>query len=95
MRFYYCAASPFRLNPRIHPVEFTLPVVVRKKEQPLDGTLKEIGFHITKHMALPDTDPYNEENVLQTDNSKVETLLVVRERRLKEDQAHMPYYRAG
>lgn len=73
MRFYYCAASLFRVNPRIHTVEFTLPFVVRKKKQPLDGTLKEmIAFCITKHMALPTTVPYSEENGLKTDKSRAE-----------------------
>lgn len=72
MRFYYCAASLFRVNPRIHTVEFTLPFVVRKKEQPLDGTLNEIAFCITEHMALPNTVPCNEENGLKTDKSRAE-----------------------
>lgn len=44
MRFYYCDVSLFRLNPRIHTVEITLPFVVKEMEQPLDGTLKEIVF---------------------------------------------------
>lgn len=57
MRFYYCDASLFRLNPRIHTLEFTPPFVVRKKEEPLVGTLKEIAFYMAKHMALPNTVP--------------------------------------
>lgn len=57
MRFYYCDASLFRLNPRIHTLEFTLPFVVRKKEESLVGTLKEIAFYMAKHMALPNTVP--------------------------------------
>lgn len=72
MRFYYCAASLFRVNPRIHTVEFTLPFVVRKKEQPLDGTLNEIAFCITEQMALPNTVPCNEENGLKTNKSRAE-----------------------
>jgi len=72
MRFYYCAASPFRVNPRIHTVELTLPFMVRNEEQPLDGTLKELAFCITKHTTLPNAVLYNEKNGLKTDKSRAE-----------------------
>lgn len=72
MRFYYSAAFLFRVNPRIHTIGFTLLLVVRKKEQPLDSTLKEIAFHIKKHKKHPNTVPCNEENTVKTNNSRAE-----------------------